>query len=220
MIKIKTKVKKRLLIFVLIVVFIITAILLYFNKVVNPIILSITESKIASLSTKAVNSAVSEVLVENNLYEDLVTICTNDAGDVVMIQANSVLINKLSRDLARASQTKLDTIGAQGVSIPMGSFTGMPIFIGRGPEVRLKVMPIGAIQCSFLSEFVQAGINQTNHKIYVNLTATINVVLPVANKQIVSNTQLLICENIIVGKIPEVYLSSSGIKNLMDLIPS
>lgn len=220
MIKIKTKVKKRLLIFVLIVVFIITAILLYFNKVVNPIILSITESKVASLSTKAVNSAVSEVLVENNLYEDLVTICTNDVGDVVMIQANSVLINKLSRDLARASQTKLDTIGAQGVSIPMGSFTGMPIFIGRGPEVRLKVMPIGAIQCSFLSEFVQAGINQTNHKIYVNLTATINVVLPVANKEIVSNTQLLICENIIVGKIPEVYLSSSGIKNLMDLIPS
>lgn len=220
MIKIKTKVKKRLLIFVLIVVFIITAILFYFNKVVNPIILSITESKVASLSTKAVNSAVSEVLVENNLYEDLVTICTNDVGDVVMIQANSVLINKLSRDLARASQTKLDTIGAQGVSIPMGSFTGMPIFIGRGPEVRLKVMPIGAIQCSFLSEFVQAGINQTNHKIYVNLTATINVVLPVANKQIVSNTQLLICENIIVGKIPEVYLSSSGIKNLMDLIPS
>lgn len=220
MIKIKTKVKKRLLIFVLIVVFIVTAILLYFNKVVNPIILSITESKVASLSTKAVNSAVSEILVENNLYEDLVTICTNDAGDVVMIQANSVLINKLSRDLARASQTKLDTIGAQGVSIPMGSFTGMPIFIGRGPEVRLKVMPIGAIQCSFLSEFVQAGINQTNHKIYVNLTATINVVLPVANKQIVSNTQLLICENIIVGKIPEVYLSSSGIKNLMDLIPS
>ena len=193
---------------------------MYFNKVVNPIILSITESKVASLSTKAVNSAVSEILVENNLYEDLVTICTNDAGDVVMIQANSVLINKLSRDLARASQTKLDTIGAQGVSIPMGSFTGMPIFIGRGPEVRLKVMPIGAIQCSFLSEFVQAGINQTNHKIYVNLTATINVVLPVANKQIVSNTQLLICENIIVGKIPEVYLSSSGIKNLMDLIPS
>ena len=220
MIKLKTKIKKRLLIFVLIVVFIITAILLYFNKVVNPIILSITESKVASLSTKAVNSAVSEILVENNLYEDLVTICTNDAGDVVMIQANSVLINKLSRDLARASQTKLDTIGAQGVSIPMGSFTGMPIFIGRGPEVRLKVMPIGAIQCSFLSEFVQAGINQTNHKIYVNLTATINVVLPVANKQIVSNTQLLICENIIVGKIPEVYLSSSGIKNLMDLIPS
>ena len=220
MIKFKTKVKKRLFIFFFIVVFLITAIFLYFNKIVNPIILSITESKVASLSTKAVNSAVSEVLVENNLYEDLVTICTNDAGDVVMIQANSVLINKLSRDLARASQTKLDTIGAQGVSIPMGTFTGMPIFIGRGPEVRLKVMPIGAIQCSFMSEFVQAGINQTNHKIYVNLTATINVVLPVANKQIVSNTQLLICENIIVGKIPEVYLSSSGIKNLMDLIPS
>lgn len=220
MIKFKTKVKKRLFIFFFIVVFLITAIFLYFNKIVNPIILSITESKVASLSTKAVNSAVSEVLVENNLYEDLVTICTNDAGDVVMIQANSVLINKLSRDLARASQTKLDTIGSQGVSIPMGTFTGMPIFIGRGPEVRLKVMPIGAIQCSFMSEFVQAGINQTNHKIYVNLTATINVVLPVANKQIVSNTQLLICENIIVGKIPEVYLSSSGIKNLMDLIPS
>lgn len=220
MIKPKSKLKRRLLILVLIVVFVLTTILLYFNKVVNPIILSITESKVTSLSTKAVNSAVSEVLVENNLYEELVTICTNEAGDVVMIQANSILINKLSRDLARASQTKLETIGTQGISIPMGSFTGMPIFIGRGPEVRLKIMPIGAIQCSFLSEFVQAGINQTNHKIYVNLTSTLNVILPVSNKQIVSNTQLLICENIIVGKIPEVYLSTSGIKNLMDLIPT
>lgn len=220
MIKPKSKLKRRLLILVLIVIFVLTTILLYFNKVVNPIILSITESKVTSLSTKAVNSAVSEVLVENNLYEELVTICTNEAGDVVMIQANSILINKLSRDLARASQTKLETIGTQGISIPMGSFTGMPIFIGRGPEVRLKIMPIGAIQCSFLSEFVQAGINQTNHKIYVNLTSTLNVILPVSNKQIVSNTQLLICENIIVGKIPEVYLSTSGIKNLMDLIPT
>lgn len=220
MIKPKSKLKRRLLILVLIIVFVLTTILLYFNKVVNPIILSITESKVTSLSTKAVNSAVSEVLVENNLYEELVTICTNEAGDVVMIQANSILINKLSRDLARASQTKLETIGTQGISIPMGSFTGMPIFIGRGPEVRLKIMPIGAIQCSFLSEFVQAGINQTNHKIYVNLTSTLNVILPVSNKQIVSNTQLLICENIIVGKIPEVYLSTSGIKNLMDLIPT
>lgn len=216
----KSSVKKRIILTCLIILLIGIAVFTYFLKVVNPIVLSISESKVSSLSTKAVNSAVVEVLAEQNLYEELITITTNDAGDVVLIQANSVLINKLTKDLARASQTKLDIIGAQGVSIPLGSFTGIPLFIGRGPEIRLKLLPIGSIQCSFLSEFSQAGINQTNHKIYVNIDCTVNVVLPITNKTIKTRSQLLICENIIVGKIPEVYFGSNAFEGLQNLIPS
>ncbi len=215
----KRKKRKRLIIFLSIIFAICFAIYLYFSFVVNPIIISITKSKVQSLATKAINSAVSEILIEKNVYEDLITITKNNDGDVSLIQANSILINKFSRDLARASQSKMDIIGSQGISIPIGSFTGIPILIGRGPEVRLKIMPIGAISCSFYSEFTEAGINQTNHKIYVNIDSSVDVILPIANKNIKTRSQLLICENIIIGKIPEVYLKTPAIKSLMDLIP-
>ena len=78
---------------------------------------------------------------------------------------NSVTINSFARDVSSVSQVYLDKIIDQGIDIPLGTFTGMPIFVGRGPSVNIKLLPIGSITCRFNSEFVNAGINQTNHKI-------------------------------------------------------
>ncbi len=214
------KSKKKLVIILLIIVVIVcSSIFAYFNYVVNPIILSISESKVKSLSAKAVTSAVTEVLASKNIYDELITISTNSDGEIVLIQANSIIINQLTRDLARTSQSKLEIIGSQGINIPLGSFTGLPVFMGRGPDIKLRLLPIGAIQCSYLSEFKAAGINQTIHKIYVNIDSIVNVVLPIANKKIETANQLLICESIIIGKVPEVYLNSNSLGDMMDLIP-
>jgi sporulation protein YunB len=91
--------------------------------------------------------------------------------------------------------------------------------MGRGPDIRINIYPIGAIVCTFSSVFTQAGINQTNHKIYVNVTSSINVVLPIHNKRIESTTQILICESVIIGKVPHFYLDGGGMGNLLNLNP-
>ena len=113
----------------------------------------------------------------------------------------------------------MEKIGEQGLDIPIGTFSGMPILVGRGPSVNIKMMPIGSISSSYKSEFTTAGINQTNHKIYVTISSKINVVLPTANQTVETSTQVLICENIIVGKIPETYLFSDSLDEMMNLIP-
>ena len=207
------------LILFFIIIFLIVGILCYINFIVNPIILSIGEAKVKSLATKAVNSAVSEVLFDNYTYDDIITIKSNEQGEITLIQANSLIINKLSRDLASVSQTKLDIIGEQGIGIQLGTLLGIPIFMGKGPEIRLKLNPIGSISCTFSSYFTQAGINQTNHKIYVNINSNLSVVLPITSKQVNNNSQILICESVLVGKVPDVYLNSNSLDNMLDLIP-
>ncbi len=218
--KFKAKKHKRKFVIGLVALFLIIGIIfVYIAVVINPIIISIGEAKVKSLATKAVNSAVAEVLFDNYTYDDIITIKFNETGDISHISANSLVINKLSRDLASTSQTKLDIIGEQGISIPMGTLLGIPIIHGRGPDIRLKLNPIGSITCTFTSNFTQAGINQTNHKIYVNITSNLTVVLPVSSKQVSSTTQILICESVIIGKVPDTYLHSDSLENMMDLIP-
>ena len=192
--------------------------MLYLNLIVNPVIMTTSESKVRSLTLKAVNSAVAEVVAESVLYNDLISVVTNNEGDIVMMQANSIMINRLSKELVKIAQSKLETIGEQGVRIPIGNFSGMPILVGRGPEVKIRLLPIGSITCSFDSHFTEAGINQTLHRIYVNIEAVVTMIMPLKNRTISNNLQVLISESILIGKIPSTYLKGN-LSDMLDLIP-
>ena len=211
--------KRKVWCFLIALITIILIFFVYLIRVVNPIIISIGEAKVKSLATKAINMAVTEVLCEGYTYDDIIDIKFTNSGDIAYMQAKSLIVNKLSRDLVSTSQSKLDIIGEQGISIPLGSLSGVPLFMGRGPELRLKLFPIGAISCNFKSVFSQAGINQTNHRIYVNISSNVTVVLPISSRQVSTTTQLLICESVIVGKVPDTYLHSANLDEMMNLIP-
>ncbi len=210
--------KKRTFICLIIVLFLI---LIFFmvKTSINTIIADTIELKSKALATKAMNSAIADVVINSIVYEDLVNIITDELGNISMIQANSLEINNMSKDLAQTTETKIEEYGRSGVTIPVGSFTGIPFFVGRGPKIKLKVNPIGAVNCSFLSQFETAGINQTNHKIYLKISADVGVVLPLLSTKYNTTRQVLISESIIVGQVPEVYLYSDTLDTLLNFVP-
>ncbi|MGI5841713.1 MAG: sporulation protein YunB [Christensenellales bacterium] len=194
-------------------------ILRFLNNVVNPIIIESSRSKVKAMSQDAVNRAVFEVIKDATVYDSLVNIMRNDVGDIVLITSNAVQINALSREIVENAQKKLESLGQKGVNIPLGTFFGLPIFVGQGPAINIKLIPIGAINCTFSSQFISAGINQTNHKIYLEVISNVNIILPTASKNLTTTTQMLISENIIIGKVPETYLYSDEIGDLLNLVP-
>lgn len=218
-IKIKLNRKQKWWIVVAFMFIMVILIMLYLNYVVNPVILFMSEAKVRSLTQKAVNAAVYEIINREPVYDNLITITINSEGDPVSINADAVGINQLARELVMLSQTNLEEIGEQGIDIPIGSFSGMPIFVGRAPNINIRLLPIGVITCNFLSEFSSAGINQTNHKIYVNVNSKVSIVLPTMNQTVTTTSQLLIAENIIIGNVPETFLSSVSLDEMLNLVP-
>ncbi len=212
---VKTKLWIMLACFVTILVFI----LLFFNFYVNPVIIEISEATVKSMTSKSVNSAVQTIINNTNLYDDIIQINTDAEGNITSFQVKSVLINRLGKDIGKTAQQNLEMIGSEGIEIPLGTLTGIPMFVGMGPEVSFHVQPIGTITSTFSSEFISAGINQTNHRIYMNVTASVSMVLPTASRNITTNTQILLCESIIVGKVPDTYLNSNSLDEMMNLIP-
>lgn len=213
----KRKIKKMAI--TILVVTLINVLLIFFGNNINNVVYSYSESKIRALSVKAVNNAVSELVHNKNIYDNLVNITTDNEGNIVLIQANSIQINMLTKDLIKTSQIKLEKIGADGLNIPIGTFSGITLFSGKGPSINIKLIPVGDVSCNFISEFQEAGINQTIHKLYVTIDTKVNIILPLKSNTVETTTNILICESVIVGKIPEIYLNSSKLDNLLNLIP-
>ena len=106
--------------------------------------------------------------------------------------------------------TKLNAACAQGVGVPLGAFTGIDWLAGYGPRVTLRILPVGRVQCEYASAFASAGVNQTLHSVSLQARAAVEVVLPGGSEEIEEQVSALVCENVIVGKVPDIYLQGTG----------
>lgn len=188
---------------------------LYIAFLVTPLIISSSNSQVKVYANKSMNYAITEAMNQNVTYDDLIHIVTDSSGKISMLQANSIQINNLSKLIGRVTMAKLNELTKNPVLIPLGAFSGITIISGMGPKVAMETYPYGDVSCRFLSQFFSAGINQTQHKIYMSISCTINVVLPFRTLRVNASSDVLLCESVIIGDIPDTFFS---IKDLSGLI--
>ncbi len=202
--------KKKRIVAPLAAIFVAVAIVAYhFLTTLSPVIESISMEEVTAITANAVREAVSSVMVENDFEQP--EIITYDAeGNIVSVQLNHNLINKIVQGVGLASQKKLAQLGVRGIDIPIGSLSGFVFLAGKGPSVNIKILPVGSISVQINSQFSEKGINQTNHRVYLRLNSDVNIVLPGSNNSISTLTEILICDTLIIGKVPSVYWGSTS----------
>lgn len=209
-----TKKRKKTKVFI-VVLLIFAFFYLYIAFLVTPLIISSSNSQVKVYANKSMNYAITEAMNQNVTYDDLIHIVTDSSGKISMLQANSIQINNLSKLIGRVTMVKLNELTKNPVLIPLGAFSGITIISGMGPKVAMETYPYGDVSCRFLSQFFSAGINQTQHKIYMSISCTINVVLPFRTLRVNASSDVLLCESVIIGDIPDTFFS---IKDLSGLI--
>ncbi len=191
----------------------------YFRKNMVPVFVSTCNAEVQAVAINAVNNAASTVITEDISYEELFDIQKDNEGNIVLIQAKSIKINRIARDLALMTQKNLESVEENEIGVPVGTLSGVTMFIGMGPQVKIKIEPIGVANCDFVSEFVAAGINQTVHKIYIDIDVTIMVALPIADITVKTKSEILVCENLLIGRVPTTYLETGRITEGINLVP-
>ncbi len=205
-VKARSRVKRRVVAAIVCLTLVGLAALMLHN--VTGVLKSIAEATMRSITTVAVNDAIYYTLSDAVRYEDLVTVERDGAGNILAITSDSLKINRIARDAAYMSQENLQRMSESGVDVPLGAFTGIEAWAGFGPAVNIKIIPISNVACSFASKFEEAGINQTKHSIYLEIVADISIVMPAGTSNFASLTEVLICESVLVGKVPDTYLQA------------
>lgn len=187
-------------------VFLILALVYYF-AVVCPAVVALSQEKIRSIATQTISEVVGEVLTNGNYtYDELVEVTYSSENKISQISTNSTQVNLLVREVTAKVQERFDQLDSAQVVVNLGSFTGIPLLFGYGPEITLNLVPIGTVQTNFETKFLSAGINQTLHSLYFDVNAILGLILPGSTQNFDTNLQVLICESVIVGEIPSIYL--------------
>ena len=67
------------------------------------------------------------------------------------------------------------------------------------------MIPAGNVITEFKSEFKSEGINQTLHRLSLEVECNVNIITPSDNIGASVVNQVLMCESVIVGKIPGTF---------------
>ncbi len=192
---------------------------LIIDNSVRPTILSLSESRLRALAVQAMNESVRENIGSQVSYSDLIEIQKDNEGNIILVNANAAVMNNLAAATAITAQEKIQNLGKQGISIPIGTIIGGQLLSGRGPSIVVQFEPVGSITTNFKTDFEDAGINQTRLKIYLILDTTLRIVVSSTSQTVEISSQVLVSETIIVGDVPQSYVNVDNTDDMLNLLP-
>ena len=204
---------------VLLAVLLLAALLLLIDQNFRPLVFSLAEARCAAMATRALNGALTEALDGGINYEDLMNVRMDEKGQVALLSANTMRMNLLADRAGDAALRKLEAVSSQKVSVPLGAALGITLLAGSGPGIPISIVPIGSVQTNFETEFEACGINQTRHKVFMQLSASIRIVIPTGAKTTNVTANMLVAESIIVGKVPESFVGYNLNPDELNLVP-
>lgn len=87
----------------------------------------------------------------------------------------------------------------------MDLFHGISGLSGISPSIKVAMERAGSIDSRIDSEFTSVGINQTLHRIYLNLKCSIGILTPFKTVTKDVYSKILLTETVIVGEVPSTY---------------
>lgn len=97
---------------------------------------------------------------------------------------------------------------------------GSKYFAGMGPDITIKMMTDGNVLTDLKSEFKEAGINQTLHRVYLEVVCNVTILTPYDTITETITNQVLLIEGVIVGNIPDAYYNLEGLNDdqMMEMV--
>lgn len=196
-----------------------TAIVIMMEQNLSQTLLDMAFARAYSMAVETLNRAVHKVTDDGVSYSDLMEMQTDQQGKVSMLRANTMRMNALAAQTALVAEQELNSFENQFVEIPLGAALGVRFLSGFGPRLQVQILPVGAVNTGYDTEFETAGINQTRHKIFLTLRATVSLIIPTGSQMVEVESTMLIAESIIVGDVPQSFVDVSDQHDMLDFIP-
>lgn len=173
---------------------------------VRPIIIKNSETQSKITATNMINDAVFNQL-DSKLYDysTLVTLTTDNSGNVTSIESNTANINRFKTMVSQQINDSLQQITYQDFGISLGTISAIPFLYGQGPKIPIRLEPHGTVETNLVSKFSSSGINQTLHQILLEVSVDITAIVPAYTTNVTVKTSFILAETVVVGKIPDSY---------------
>lgn len=172
----------------------------------KPVVVDLATARISNAVNRIVVAAVNDAVDSGRIdYEQLVDFDKDAEGHVTALRSNMAAFNRLQASIADDILQRMAEVSSTDLAIPIGTLTGSPLLAGRGPCLRVRMQSVGTATARFDNQFSSAGINQTRHRIILDVDVHVSILLPGLTTYTKVSNEISVAETVIVGGVPETY---------------
>lgn len=195
-----------LLIKILIALILVVGIYVASDRRMTPVINTLALSRAKNLATVIINDTVADMLSSNEFsFDELIKTEYDENGKISSLAADSIAMNKLKSLISVNIANAIGEIEESRISVALGTLTGSTFLTGRGPSIDLNVHISCTCSIEVRNSFEYTGINQTMHKVMLDITTDVYVLSVGETLSSQIFTGIPISETVIIGQIPEIY---------------
>lgn len=196
----------KFFLFALLTACVLAASFFMFQRSMKPIVRTFALTKANNLTTVTVNNTINSILSSGEFhYEDLVDIEYDSQGKISAVKTDSIAMNMLKTVVSVKISEALNGIEETAISVPVGTLTGSTFMTGLGPSVNVRISLSCSCSIEVKNSFEYSGINQTLHKILLEVTAFVYVISMGDAVSTQVFTAIPVAQTVIIGEIPEIY---------------
>lgn len=187
------------------------AVIFLIDSALRPTLTALAQARVENAVTRIVNDAVDGTLTSEAIsYSDLVTLEKDAAGQVSVLAANTAQLNALRTEILGKVLAQVEQLDSQELGVPLGSLTGFATASDLGPVLPVRVLTAAVPTADFENVFTSTGINQTLHRIMLNVRVECTLLLPGGRADAAVEAQVCAAETLLVGQVPDAYLELPG----------
>lgn len=192
------------------VVIVLTVFLLFRGKY-RLVIRDLAETQVKNTTSDLTNDAIAKQIAAGNIQYDRIVYFEKDLdGRITALKTNMTEINRLKTDILNIINDEILALDTSDMGIPIGSLILPEFLSGRGPAIPVHILSIRNSDASFESTFSQAGINQTMHKLTMNVSVDVAVLVLGETDSFSVTSEVVVAETVIVGDVPNTFLQTNG----------
>lgn len=197
----------KLFTYIFIILFIITFISNYFSDRVKTYI----KQKATLESSMIIASAIEREVLSNIDLDNLIITVKSENENIDSIYINTYQVNNILALTTSSITSQLNNLENQDLeqlTLPLGIILSDVLFYDLGPEIKIKLYPVGAVKCDVKSVIEEYGINNSIFRLEIDVSVSFAVVVPLQREEIEVNTAIPVVVQIIQGEVPRFYFSS------------
>lgn len=177
----------------------------------SQVIRVLAQTQVRNTTSDLINDSVERQIEAGDIQYDRMVYFEKDLnGRITALKTNMSEVNRLKTEILNCINDQILALDASDIGIPLGNLILPEFLSSRGPEIPVQIISIRNSDGDFESSFTQAGINQTLHRLNMNVSVDVAVLVLGRTESFTVSSQVVVAETIIVGQVPDTLLQTGG----------
>ena len=176
-----------------------------------PVARDLARTQVMNTASDLINDAILEQIMDGQIQYDRIVYFEKDLnGRITALKTNMAEVNRLKTETLNIINDQILAEDSDHFGVPLGSLILPEFFSGRGPQIPVRILAIRNSDANFLSDFTEAGINQTLQQLTMDVLVDVTVLVLGQTETFTVSSRMVVAETIIVGDVPATYFQTGA----------